>query len=897
VKLVSSEPSRKPADKATTPSTDNTVALFPDLLEYSQDLICAHNLGGEFLYVSPAAARALGYGVEELLRIPMHDLIAPEYHDQFHEYLVRIQRDGVARGQLALLTKSGELRVWEYHNLLHTDDQSSTSVHGVARDVTEQTLAKSALREALQLNRQIIDRVGQGLVLIDRDLHCVVWNRFMEELTMLPSVRVLHRPLPEVLPQFAEERVRSLLALALAGKSASTPDIPLLLSKGRLKWVAGNLSPLMDASGEVTGVIVALHEVTERKKSEEALRQSEAHFRVALRSSRVVVFNQDRDLRYTWMHNPQIGPSAESFIGKTLEDIVPGIDAADISAVKRGVIETGQGDRQQVALTIAGKRSFYDLSVEPLVDADGKVEGITCAAADVTELRARSDMLEMLLQINRALASKRTLPELLATIASCIHPVLHHDVIGVALYDSMTHAMRIDTLDASSKDNPFAWNDTLPLNECLSAKTFLSGKVEFLGHADLVARGSDRARRARQSGIKSLVFIPLKNRKGTFGVLSLASRQVDGFRGVQIELLEQIAAVFAAALDNARAYNEIAELKDKLYQEKIYLEDELRTELHFEEMVGESPALVKVLTNVRTVAATDATVLVLGETGTGKELIARSIHRLSTRSQRPFIKLNCAAFPAGLLEAELFGHERGAFTGAVNQKFGRLELADQGTLFLDEVGELPLELQPKLLRVLQDQEFERLGSNRTRHLNVRLIAATNRDLAKCMNEKTFRSDLYYRLNVFPLRVPSLRERTDDIPLLVRYFVQRYAGKMNKPISSIPQAAMNAIQSWNWPGNIRELENFIQRSVICTRGSVLRVSMAELDSDDKSPGPDNLEATEREHITRILSESRWNISRAATRLGVKRTTLQSMISRLGISLPNAPAAGQREFPRL
>jgi len=320
-------------------------------------------------------------------------------------------------------------------------------------------------------------------------------------------------------------------------------------------------------------------------------------------------------------------------------------------------------------------------------------------------------------------------------------------------------------------------------------------------------------------------------------------------------------------------------------KEKLYLEDEIRSELNFEEIVGESAALKQVLNQAKTVAPSDATVLILGETGTGKELIARAIHRMSSRKNSSLIKLNCAAIPDGLVESELFGHEKGAFTGAVSQKMGRLELADKGTLFLDELGELPLEVQPKLLRVLQDQEFERLGSTRTIRVNLRLIAATNRDLAKSVTERQFRSDLYYRVNVFPIRMPELRERKEDIPLLVRYLAQKFARRMNKHIDTIPTEAMNALVSWAWPGNVRELENFIERSVILSQSPILNVPLVDLSLAAQDSHKDStLESVLRENIVRVLRETGGVLGGprgAAARLGLKRTTLQSKMGKMGI----------------
>jgi len=346
-------------------------------------------------------------------------------------------------------------------------------------------------------------------------------------------------------------------------------------------------------------------------------------------------------------------------------------------------------------------------------------------------------------------------------------------------------------------------------------------------------------------------------------------------------------------VENALAYSKIAELKEKLTQEKLYLEDEIRTELNFEEIVGKSGVLRHVLTLVETVAPTDSTVLIYGETGTGKELIARAVHNLSSRRSNAFVKLNCATIPTGLLESELFGHEKGAFTGAIAQRIGRFELAHRGTVFLDEIGEIPLELQPKLLRVLQEREFERLGSTRTLRTDARLIAATNRDLEALVNEQKFRSDLYYRLNVFPVRVPALRERPEDIPLLVRHFVQQFSRRMNKSIDTIPSEIMTALLRYHWPGNIRELQNIIERAVILSTGPVLRVRTDELHlrtdaSPVSHPGNGNLRAAlddaERQRIIASLEKTNWKVAGpngAAALLGMPRSTLQSRMQKLGI----------------
>jgi len=391
--------------------------------------------------------------------------------------------------------------------------------------------------------------------------------------------------------------------------------------------------------------------------------------------------------------------------------------------------------------------------------------------------------------------------------------------------------------------------------------------------------------KAQSEGIRSFCDVPLISRNRVLGILGVARREENTFDEKEVGFLTQVANQVATGVENALAFGEIAELKNKLAQEKLYLENEIWGEMDFDGIVGQSPALRHVLELVETVAPSDSTVLLLGETGTGKERIARAIHDRSRRRDRTLVKLNCAAIPTGLLESELFGHERGAFTGAISQKIGRLELADNGTLFLDEVGDIPSEIQPKLLRALQEREFERLGGTQTKKVDVRLIAATNRDLEAMVENREFRSDLYYRLNVFPIRIPPLRERPEDIPLLVRYFAQKYGRQMEKQIESIPAATMKKLSEWHWPGNIRELENFIERSVILTRGPALQVPVGELSRPGTSfESLGAHQVRKREEILRVLKQTNGRVSGpegAATLLGLKRTTLISRMKKLGI----------------
>lgn len=500
--------------------------------------------------------------------------------------------------------------------------------------------------------------------------------------------------------------------------------------------------------------------------------------------------------------------------------------------------------------------------------------------------REEKERLEVLLEVGTTLMSNLDVQQLFPNISTLIRRVVPQDFASVTLYEEARDYLRVYALDSTLKDESLTSDTILPIADSVAGSVFVKGQAAVCHSRELLAEGSPVMRRMVELGMQSFCSIPLMTRKGKLGTLNLGSVAPRAFAQRDISFLKQVAAQVAIALDNARAYREIAELTDRLKKEKLYLQDEIRSVLNFEEIVGESAALKHVLAQVNTVAPLDATVLILGETGTGKELIARAVHRMSSRKDTSFIKLNCAAIPTGLLESELFGHEKGAFTGAVSTKIGRLELADKGTLFLDEVGDIPLELQPKLLRVLQDQEFERLGGVRTVRVNIRLIAATNRDLAKSVAAREFRSDLYYRLHVFPVHMPPLRDRGKDIELLVRYFVQKFSRRINKQIETIPTETMNALCQWEWPGNVRELENFIERSVILSENATLNVPLAELrptlhgDRQDTS-----LESLEREHILRVLRETGGVISGlrgAAARLGIKRTTLQSRMQKMGIN---------------
>ncbi len=493
----------------------------------------------------------------------------------------------------------------------------------------------------------------------------------------------------------------------------------------------------------------------------------------------------------------------------------------------------------------------------------------------------------LMLEINNAVVAHLELPKLLNAVSACLRQVIPHDVAAFCIYDAATNQLRGHSLDFPINHEFGGVGDPIPFDGTPEGLAFTSQKTVLIKKLNLAEFSAEIVQRGAAAGLKSGCAVPLIARERALGTLSVVSLRENAFKEDDAELLSNIGSQLAIAVENVLAYQEIATLKDKLNKERLYLEDEIRSELNFEEIIGESPTIKKVLKQVGIVAPTDSTVLILGETGTGKELLARAIHDRSRRRERTFVKLNCAAIPTGLIESELFGHERGAFTGAIATKVGRFELADGGTLFLDEVGDIPLDLQSKLLRVLQEQEFERLGSTRTIKVNVRLLAATNRNLLQMVEQKQFRGDLYYRLNVFPIISPSLQDRAGDIPLLVRYFTQRFARRMEKRIERIPTEAMDALCRYPWPGNVRELENFIERAVILSQGTDLSVPLGELKTTvhDGHQPMTTLQTAERDHILRALEKTNWVIagpSGAATLLGMKRSTLQSRMVKLGIS---------------
>jgi len=709
---------------------ERSLTLFRTLIDQSNDaveVIDPETL--RFLDVNEKTCKDLGYSREELLSMTMADINPRLDEPTRTKVRANLRESGFSVREGVHRREDGSTFPVETSMKFIQLDRSY--VVAVSRDITARKQAEATLRSSERRYRMLFEKNVAGVAISSPDGTVLDCNDAWARLLGYGSAEEVRAC--KTSDFYFDLSQREPLMDRLREEPAQVGgEIRLRRKDGSPVWVLFRTTLLASEDGSVIdGSVIqgTAIDITERKQAEDALRQNEERFRVALKGSPITVFNQDSDLRYTWIYNPV--HSQRDVIGKTDEEIIGPARAARLIELKRRVLSTGLAAREEVVIADEGKNYAFDITVEPLRDDQGNVVGITGSSMDIARLR----------------------------------------------------------------------------------------------------------------------------------------EIVDG-------------------LQDAR---------DKLVREKSYLENEIQSELGFEEIIGQSPALREVLKKARIVAPTNSTVMLLGETGTGKELVARSVHSLSSRRERNFIKLNCAAVPSGLLESELFGHEKGAFTGAVNQKVGRIELADKGTLFLDEIGELPLELQPKLLRVLQDREFERLGGVRTLHVDVRIISATNCDLPRYIVEKKFREDLFYRLNVFPIQLPSLRERRSDIPILVHHFVRKHSLRMGKNIDVIPDETIEILQNWNWPGNIRELENMIERMVILTKGATLIAPPVELVTS-RDLTEDNLTEMEREHILRVLRQTHGVLSGAegaANRLGLKRTTLQSMLKRFGIE-PQAYRRGNGTF---
>jgi formate hydrogenlyase transcriptional activator len=554
----------------------------------------------------------------------------------------------------------------------------------------------------------------------------------------------------------------------------------------------------------------------------------------------------------------------------------------------------GFGSRQEGAYS--EELEFLQLVARQIAVAVDNALNHQAAQALQQQLERERDRLQLLLDLNNSVVSTLDLRQLFRAISANVRHVMDCDYASVVLPEQDGKQLRVYARDFSGGGEEWQEEIVIPVAGRPAGDVMESGKPLVLDRQALARYGTHL--NLWSMGLNSICLLPLISHGRVIGTLNVGRLRDAAFSQEEVDFLIQVSNQVAIGVENALNYKQVTEARERLVEERNYLVEELRTEHDFESIVGESSALKRVLKQAELVAPTGSTVLILGETGTGKEILARAIHNISPQREHTFVSVNCAAIPMGLLESELFGHEKGAFTGAIAQKIGRFELARDGTLFLDEVGDIPLELQPKLLRVLQEKEFERLGSTRTTHVETRLVAATSRDLAQMVENREFRGDLYYRLNIFPILVPPLRERPEDIPLLVAHFTDRYARRMDKRISKIPTETMEALKRYHWPGNVRELQNFIERATILTSGSTLQAPLAELRqlSREAPRKTRTLAESERDQIMRALRESQWVLGGpggAAEKLGLKRTTLFYKLRKLGITRPQPASAGSGE----
>ena len=840
-----------------------SLQLFRTLLDNSNDAIeVIDSATLRLLDMNEKLCAELGYTRDELRSMTIFDIdpeLTTETLTEVREHLLKagfVVKESVHR------RKDGTTFPVEVN--LRSVQLDKEYIVAISRDITERKLRDHRLQEY----ERVVEALDEMTVVVNREYRYVLANRSFLRYRGLTKEELIGRHMTEVLHPDSFQQAKPKLDEAFSGKVV---DYEMNYNYPQVgeRNLTLTYMPVEGPSG-IDRVAAVLRDVTDRKRAAARLEESEKRFRAVHDRAPVGIAIIDSNTWRFLQVNPKyceiVGRTQEEMLRLRFQDITHPADEDKSIGVSRQLLEgkIPDCDFEKRYVRPDGRVVWVNLSVVPMWESGELGRRQMAIVQDITERKQAEEAL-------------RTSEREQHKIAEQLEKERARLIEAQAVAKVGSWETELPSLDITWSEQTHRIFETDPSR----FHPRRSGFVELV-HPEDRAKVDAAFEGSVEKGAPSAVEYRIVMADGRVKILEEHWKVFHDRQGRPARLMGTCQDI----TERKQMEEELRKAKEKLTEEKLYLEHEIDTEFGFDNIVGQSKALKAVMESVTKVAASDATVLLLGETGTGKELIARAIHRLSRRSGNAFIKMNCAAIPSGLLESELFGHERGAFTGAVTKKIGRLELADQGTILLDEIGEISLSLQPKLLRVLQDQEFERLGGTQTLKINFRLIAATNCDLAKSVHEKAFRSDLYYRLNVFPIFLPPLRERREDIPLLVEHFVQKIARRMNKSITSIPKRTMDALIAWSWPGNVRELENFLERSLILTSGSMLTAPLSELQLPlDPTGKEETLEAAERRHILKALRETRGQISGprgATTRLGLKRTTLQSKLKQLGIN---------------
>jgi formate hydrogenlyase transcriptional activator len=874
-----------PASQQAEAPGRETEAQFQTIFESALDAILIVDNERRFVDANPAACNLMGLPKKALVGRKVEEFVDEAHRADLENLWLAFLREGSQQGEYQFRRPDGTCRMFDYVSRANFLPGRHLSI---LRDITGRKLSEEALGESNERFRLLVENVKDyAIFMLDATGHVISWNRGAERIKGYRPEEILGKDFSIFYPLEDIECGKPRATLAEAASQGRVENEGWRVRKdGTRFWASVVITTLKDEAGNLRGFAKIVRDVSERKITLEALKEGEQKFHSILDSSPSIIFIKDTEGRYVYV-NPQFRKLCDLpghlIIGKTDGEIFPPSQAEafhfnDLKVLQAGApLEFEEVARHEDGLHTSVVNKF------PLRDTKGKIYAVCGIVTDITAHKRAEAAIKSLHEISEKLSSTLDVDQLMEILVSGATKLVDAEggLAGLRLPEGMVCR------------KCFTAAGPVPLEFCWPPGHGLPGwliqhKVPYLTNDALHDPQMVREFLAGRQ-IRSALSVPVLDARGeVIGFFEIHNKKDSrGFTSSDQEHLMAVSQTASVAIQNALAYRQLAEMTDKLAVEKLYLENELHTQFGNQELVGQSNVLKSILKQIETVAPTDATVLILGETGTGKELIARAIHSLSPRRERTFVKLNCAAIPTGLLESELFGYEKGAFTGALSQKTGRLELAHHGTLFLDEVGDIPPELQPKLLRALQEKEFERLGSTRTIPVDLRLIAATNRDLGQMVRDRQFRSDLYYRLNVFPVFVPPLRARPEDIPLLTRRFVAKSARRMNKRIDTIPSQTVEALGRWHWPGNVRELENFIERAVILTEGTTLQAPLAELmpPGEPPPPAPTSLHDAEREHILRALRESDGLVGGphgAAARLKLKRTTLNSKMRKLKIS---------------